>query len=363
MFLDDTACNLASLNVLTFFDSETKNFDIEAFRHGTRIWTIVLEISVLMASFPSEEIAELSYRYRTLGLGYANLGAMLMQSGIAYDSDRGRAVCAALSAIMTGESYATSAEMAAQMGAFPGYNDNKHDMLRVIRNHRRAAYDVARNKPAAETQGDYESLDIHPLGIDASQFTGHDPLTSTRLLETARDCWDRALSLGEMHGYRNAQTTVIAPTGTIGLLMDCDTTGVEPISPWSNSKSSPAVGYFKIANQSVRPALVNLGYTPEQIHDILRYSAWAPSPCTMRRMSTGMSLKEKGLTSEADLARRSKIQPARAVRNRLRLQRLVARGDTMKRLNIPESEWQGKNFKSAEKASVSPASRSTPPTT
>src|SRR5208282_1919688 len=200
----DTACNLASLNVLTFFDAEAKRFDIEAFKHGIRLWTIVLEISVLMASFPSEEIARLSYHFRTLGLGYANLGAMLMQAGIAYDSDKGRAICAAITAILTGQSYATSAEMAQQLGAFPGFAENEGDMLRVIRNHRRAAY-------GKEMKGAYESLDIKPVEIDPSQFSETDPLASRLLLANARECWDRAQGLGEKHGYRNAQTTVIAP--------------------------------------------------------------------------------------------------------------------------------------------------------
>src|SRR5439155_20154003 len=178
MFVDDTACNLASLNVLTFFDADHRQFDIEAFKHGVRLWTIVLEISVLMASFPSEEIARLSYKFRTLGLGYANLGAMLMQAGIAYDSDAGRALCAALTAILTGESYATSAEIAREMGAFPGYETNRDDMLRVIRNHRRAAYDSARIKAHGSAMGNYENLDILPVGIDHAQFTASDPLAS-----------------------------------------------------------------------------------------------------------------------------------------------------------------------------------------
>ncbi len=272
MFLDNTACNLASLNVLTFFDESTRSFDIEAYRHAIRIWTIVLEISVLMASFPSEEIARLSYRYRTLGLGYANLGAMLMQAGIPYDSDEARAVCGALTAVLTGESYATSAEMARELGTFAGYQDNKADMLRVIRNHRRAAYDVTRSDgPSRQRLGDFETLDIKPVGIDAHQFTQSHPLLSRQLLHTAQDCWDRALQLGERHGFRNAQVTVIAPTGTIGLLMDCDTTGVEPDFALVKFKKLAGGGYFKIANQSLRPALANLGYTAEQIHDIIKY--------------------------------------------------------------------------------------------
>ena len=271
MFLDDTACNLASLNVLTFFDPEARRFDVEGYKHAIRLWTIVLEISVLMASFPSESIARLSHEFRTLGLGYANLGATLMQAGIPYDSDKGRAICAALTAILTGESYAMSAEMARELGAFPGYQRNQNDMLRVIRNHRRAAYDVDRDARSRAAAGDYDALHIRPVGIDASQFADNDPMAPTSLLGAARECWDRALSLGERHGYRNAQTTVIAPTGTIGLLLDCDTTGVEPDFALVKFKKLAGGGYFKIANQSLRPALVNLGYEPHEIHDILQY--------------------------------------------------------------------------------------------
>ena len=271
MFLDDTACNLASLNVMTFYDAEHRLFDIEAFKHATRIWTIVLEISVLMASFPSEAIARLSYKYRTLGLGYANLGAMLMQAGIPYDSEKGRAICAALTAILTGESYAASAEMAAEMGAFPGYDENKSDCLRVLRNHRRAAYNVQHDEPARRLIGDYETLDIKPVGIDATQFNDADALCNRRLLSSARECWDRALKSAEKSGLRNAQTTVIAPTGTIGLLMDCDTTGVEPDFALVKFKKLAGGGYFKIANQSLRPCLANLGYSPKEIFEILSF--------------------------------------------------------------------------------------------
>ncbi|MFM8177989.1 MAG: vitamin B12-dependent ribonucleotide reductase, partial [Candidatus Kapaibacterium sp.] len=214
MFLDDTACNLASINLAHFVDEETGVFIVDDFRHTVRLWTMVLEISVLMAQFPSKKIAQLSYDYRTLGLGYANLGTILMTSGIAYDSPEALAYAGAITALMTGESYATSAEMARDLGAFARYDENKDDMLRVIRNHRRAAYDVASEE--------YEGLTITPVGVSESDCP------DTALLEAARKSWDRALSLGEEFGYRNAQVTVIAPTGTIGLVMDCDTTGIEP---------------------------------------------------------------------------------------------------------------------------------------
>ncbi len=271
MFLDDTACNLASLNVLTFFDSHTRSFDLEGFKHGVKLWTIVLEISVLMASFPSEAIARLSYKFRTLGLGYANLGAMLMQAGIPYDSEKGRALCAALTAILTGESYATSAEMSKELGSFPGYEENRADMLRVMRNHRRAAYNVQSDDGYRRGLGDYEALDIKPVGVDGAQFNANDSLASREMLLSAQECWDRALFLGEKHGYRNAQSTVIAPTGTIGLLMDCDTTGVEPDFALVKFKKLSGGGYFKIANQSLQPALENLGYSAEDVNGILKY--------------------------------------------------------------------------------------------
>ncbi len=301
MFLDDTACNLASFNVLTFFDAETGQFDLSGYQHAIRLWTIVLEISVLMASFPSEEIARLSYRYRTLGLGYANLGAMLMQAGIPYDSDKGRAICAALTAILTGESYATSAEMAGALGAFPGYLDNRADMLRVIRNHRRAAYDVAANASVRRELGQYEDLDIKPVGIDASQFSEDESLANPALLHAAREVWNRALAEGEKNGYRNAQTTVIAPTGTIGLLMDCDTTGVEPDFALVKFKKLAGGGYFKIANQSLRPSLVSLGYSPEQIGDILNYVTGTLTLDDAPYINT-QSLKLAGFTAD-DLAK------------------------------------------------------------
>ncbi|MGA7226996.1 MAG: vitamin B12-dependent ribonucleotide reductase [Acidimicrobiia bacterium] len=254
MFLDDTACNLASLNLVRFYDDAEGLFDIESYQHAIRLWTIVLEISVAMAHFPSREIAQGSYDYRTLGLGYANLGSLLMRQGIAYDSDAGRAIAGALTSILTGYSYATSAEIAEVTGPFPKFAENRESMLRVIRNHRRAAYD----------QHDFEDVSHKVMGIDPA-------LCDPDLLEAARTSWDLALERGEAHGYRNAQATVLAPTGTIGLLMDCDTTGVEPDFALVKFKKLAGGGYFKIANQSVAPALTRLGYTPGQITDVVEY--------------------------------------------------------------------------------------------
>ncbi len=278
MFLDNTACNLASLNLLKFYNAETGEFDLERYEHGIKLWTMVLEISVLMAAFPSKEIARLSYEYRTLGLGYANIGAMLMQAGIAYDSDEGRAICGALTAILTGRSYATSAQMAAEHGPFPGYHPNKDHMLRVIRNHRRAAYGVSRDTDIARDHelGDYEGLQIKPVPVDSYYLNeGSDEFrtlgNASDILRAARASWDDALKLGQEHGYRNAQTTVIAPTGTIGLLMDCDTTGVEPDFSLVKFKKLAGGGYFKIANQSLKPSLKHMGYDEQQVKDIISY--------------------------------------------------------------------------------------------
>ncbi len=278
MFLDNTACNLASLNLIKFYDSKTREFDLVRYEHGVKLWTMVLEISVLMAAFPSREIARLSYEYRTLGLGYANIGAMLMQAGIPYDSEEARALCGAISAILTGRSYATSAEMSAEHGPFPGYFRNREHMLRVIANHRRAAYGVPRDRDEAANHdlGNYQGLEIAPVPIDGDRIenpsanVGH-LNNASDLLRCARVAWDDALRLGKTHGFRNAQSTVIAPTGTIGLLMDCDTTGVEPDFALVKFKKLAGGGYFKIANQSLRPALDALGYDEEQVRDVLRY--------------------------------------------------------------------------------------------
>jgi ribonucleoside-diphosphate reductase alpha chain len=255
MFLDDTACNLASMNLLTFH--KDGRFDAEAYVHATRLWTVTLEISVLMAQFPSREIAQRSYDFRTLGLGYANIGGLLMNMGLGYDSDAGRALCGALTAVMTGVSYATSAEMAGELGAFPGYARNAAHMLRVIRNHRNAAY--------GKTDG-YEALAVKPVPLD------HASCPDQGLVALAKSAWDEALALGEKHGYRNAQATVIAPTGTIGLVMDCDTTGIEPDFALVKFKKLAGGGYFKIINRSVPAALETLGYGSAQIEEIIAYA-------------------------------------------------------------------------------------------
>ncbi len=261
MFLDNTACNLASANLRKFFNESDNSFDVKGFEYTVRLWTTVLEVSVLMAQFPSKEVAQLSYDYRTLGLGYANLGSMLMVSGIPYDSDEARGIAGAITAIMTGISYKTSAEIAGILGAFPRYEENREDMMRVMRNHRAAAYDAEQA---------YVGLSIKPQGIKAKDCPDY-------LLNAACKAWDDAVEYGEKYGYRNAQTTVIAPTGTIGLVMDCDTTGVEPDFALVKFKKLSGGGYFKIINQSVPQALANLKYTEAEQDAVIKYAVGAAS--------------------------------------------------------------------------------------
>ncbi|PJZ56118.1 vitamin B12-dependent ribonucleotide reductase [Leptospira barantonii] len=282
MFLDNTACNLASANLQKFVNLETLNFDVEGFRYLCRLWTIILEISVTMAQFPSKEIAELSYKFRTLGLGYANLGSILMILGIPYDSQEAMAITGAISSIMHMTAYATSAEMAKEQGPFAGYAKNKKHMLRVIRNHKRAAY----NAPS----GDYEGLTITPVGINPAFCPSY-------MLKAAQEDSDLALELGEKYGYRNAQVTVIAPTGTIGLVMDCDTTGIEPDFALVKFKKLAGGGYFKIINQSVPYGLKKLGYSPSEIEAIVNYCKGHATLNGAPIVNT-QALKEKGFTNE-----------------------------------------------------------------
>ena len=282
MFLDDTACNLASINLLQYRDAATGKFDIARYEHTVRLWTIVLEISVMMAQFPSKRIAELSYKYRTLGLGYANIGGLLMTSGISYDSDEGRAICGALTAVMTGIAYATSAEMAGELGPFPGYKPNAKNMLRVMKNHRRAAY--------GEAQG-YEALAVNPVPLKAEDCPDAEMITH------AKAAWDKAIELGEKNGYRNAQATVIAPTGTIGLVMDCDTTGIEPDFALVKFKKLAGGGYFKIINRAVPEALRTLGYSEHEIAEIEAYAVGHGTLDQAPAINPG-SLRAKGFGEE-----------------------------------------------------------------
>ncbi|MCG8441645.1 MAG: adenosylcobalamin-dependent ribonucleoside-diphosphate reductase, partial [Caulobacterales bacterium] len=258
MFLDDTACNLASLN-LRAFAADDGGFDAPAFAHACRLWTLVLDISVEMAQHPSRAIAERSHAYRTLGLGYANLGGLLMANAIAYDSDEARAAAGAITALMTGVGYRTSAEMAAALARFPAYGDNEIHISRVLRNHARAAY-------GEEDAEEYEGLNMPPTALDAAAcpFPG--------LAEAAAESWEAALEEAGEHGLRNAQISAIAPTGTIGLVMDCDTTGVEPDFALVKYKKLAGGGHFKIINRAVPEALKRLGYDAGAIEAITTYA-------------------------------------------------------------------------------------------
>ncbi len=282
LFLDNTACNLASFNLAHFFDAESQTFDVESFKHGIRIWTTVLEISVLMAQFPSKEIAQMSYEFRTLGLGYANIGSVLMTAGIPYESEEAYAFTGCITSIMNAEAYKTSAEMSKFLGSFPRYEINKQDMLRVVRNHRRAAFNAPENE--------YEKLTIKPKGINPEFAPAY-------LLAAARESSNESVEMGEKYGYRNAQTTLLAPTGTIGLLMDCATTGVEPDFALVKFKKLAGGGYFKIVNESVPMALRNLDYVEDQIEDIIKYMKGSGDIKNAPHINE-ISLKQKGFNDQ-----------------------------------------------------------------
>ncbi len=325
MFLDNTACNLASFNLRRFYDEEKNHFDVDGFQHMVRIWTIVLEISVLMAQFPSKEVAQLSYDYRTLGLGFANIGSLLMVKGIPYNSEEARGFAGAISAIMTGIAYKTSAEMAEHLGPFARYEENKEHMLRVMKNHRAAAYDA---------RDAYEGIEILPQGIKAEYCPDY-------LLSAATKAWDDAVQMGEKHGYRNAQATVIAPTGTIGLVMDCDTTGVEPDFALVKFKKLSGGGYFKIINQSIPLALENLGYSQKEITDIVNYAkghgTFAGAPFINHQ-----TLSEKGLIAD-DLKKLDKaVESAFEIGFVFNVYTLGE--ETMNRLGISPEEFYSPEF-------------------
>jgi len=326
LFLDNTACNLASLNLGTFYDDATGDFDLEGYKYAIRIWTMVLEISVTMAHFPSESIAQGSYDYRTLGLGYANLGSILMRMGIAYDSDEGRAIASALTAILTGYSYAMSAEMASVVGPFPLYHENTDSMLRVMRNHRRAAYGA--------DQSEYEAVGHTVVGIDQD-------VCPADMLAFAHDAWDTAVAQGGEHGYRNAQSSCLAPTGTIGLLMDCDTTGVEPDFALVKFKKLAGGGYFKIANQSLAPALARLGYDEAAISTIIDYVVGTMSLVSAPHVNIE-TLRAKGFTDE-DIAKIEATLPG-VFEIGFAFNQWTLGEETMLRLGFTAEEYNGLGF-------------------
>ena len=326
MFIDNTACNLASINLAHFYNLETQTFDTESFIHACRLWTAVLEISVLMSQSPSREIAEGTYKFRTIGLGYANIGSVLMTAGIPYDSAEAFALTGVITALMTGISYRTSAELAEILGAFPEYEKNKKDMLRVMRNHRRAAYRAANNE--------YEGLTIKPTGIDPAYCPEY-------LLKVARTSWDEAVELGEKYGYRNAQTTLLAPTGTIGLLMDCATTGVEPDFALVKFKKLAGGGYFKIVNEAVPQALKTLDYTEEQAQSIIDYLKGRATLKGAPHINE-VTLKEKGFTDE-DFEKIEK-NLAGAFELTFAFNVWTLGEETMKRLGFSQKQYEDFNF-------------------
>ena len=283
VFIDDTACNLASLNLVKFLNNDG-NFDAQRFADAARIWTATLEISVAMGQMPSKRIAEKNHGYRTLGLGYANLGTLLMRMGLPYDSEESFGWCGAINSLLTGSAYRTSAELAQNLGPFARFEANREPMLRVIRNHRRAAY--------AADPSEYEGLTVKPVTHMPTLFT-------QKTWALARKMWDDALSIGEVAGYRNSQVTVTAPTGTIGLVMDCDTTGIEPDFALVKFKKLAGGGYFKIVNQSVDAALHKLGYSQEQIDAIETYAKGTGTLDESPHINRA-TLKAKGFDDDSD---------------------------------------------------------------
>ncbi|MBI1977356.1 MAG: vitamin B12-dependent ribonucleotide reductase [Candidatus Omnitrophica bacterium] len=321
MFLNNTACNLASVNLMKFLNPDG-SFDVEGFRHACRIFIMAQEIIVDFGSYPTQMIAKNSHDYRTLGLGYANLGTVLMVNGIPYDSEEAIAIGGAITAIMTGHAYRVSAEMARSKSPFPGYMKNREPMLRVIGKHRDAAYKINKEK------------------------------CPSYLLKAAQEDWDEALAFGKRYGYRNAQTTVIAPTGTIGLLMDCDTTGVEPDFALVKFKKLAGGGYFKIVNQSVPLALRRLGYSDGEIKDIIEYVLGTASLKHAPWVNEN-ALKAKGFTDEDVAQIESKLAGVFELSHAFSA--WVLGEDTLKRLGFKPEEYKASNFNLLTAFGFSPA--------
>ncbi|MBN1699651.1 MAG: adenosylcobalamin-dependent ribonucleoside-diphosphate reductase [Spirochaetales bacterium] len=327
MFLDDSACNLASINLAGFYNRKKESLDIPALMHAISLWTVVLDISVGMAHYPGREIAQNSHDYRTLGLGFANLGTMLMLMGLPYDSREGRNVAAAVASLLTGRSYATSALLAREMGPYPRYEANKEHMLRVIRNHRRAA--------AGAHPDTYEGLGIAPKGLEKEGVP-------EELYEAAVEAWDTALEDGMKYGFRNAQVSAIAPTGTIGLVMDCDTTGIEPDFSLVKFKRLSGGGSLKIINTSIPPALKKLGYREKQIREIVRFclghGTLEGSPAISYE-----TLKEKGFTDEL-LGRIERLLPSAFSITHIFTEETIGGGWIDEHLDIPQAVRKAPGF-------------------
>ncbi len=319
MFLDDSACNLSSINLTKYIDADGK-FDIEAYRHTVRILILAQEILVDYSAYPTRGIAQNSHDYRPLGLGYANLGTLLMRLGFPYDGPQGRAMCGALTAIMTGEAYRASAEIASAKGPFAGFDKNRQPMLRVMNKHREAVGEIGRRAGYANES----ELDI-----------------PRELLDAAALCWDEAIAYGERFGYRNAQTSVLAPTGTIGLLMDCDTTGIEPDFALVKFKKLAGGGYFKIVNQSVPGALRSLGYSEAETSEIVAYvsgtNTFTGAPHASRQWLLAKGLRENEI-AKAEVALPGVFHVSQA------LATWVIGEATLKRLGIAVEEYKTPGF-------------------
>ncbi len=314
MFLDDSACNLASINLMKFLNDDG-TFDVTGYRHACKIFITAQEILVDYSSYPTQTIAQNSHDYRPLGLGYANLGTLLMVKGIPYDSEKASAICSALTAITTGHAYRTSAEIAKHKGPFPGYAINQEPTLRVMKKHRDAAHKIS------------------------------DKLCPSEMLTAAKEDWDEVVRLSEKYGVRNAQATVIAPTGTIGLLMDCDTTGIEPDFSLVKFKKLAGGGYFKIVNQSVPRALQNLGYREDQVRDIVTYVTGTLTLDGAPHINSA-TLKERGFTDE-DLEKIESQIPG-VFELQFAFNKWALGEDTLKRLGFKEEEYNDFNFNMLE---------------
>ncbi len=336
MFLDDTACNLASLNLLKFYNTKTNKFETDKFIHACELWTIALEISVLMAQFPSKQIAQRSFDYRTLGLGFANLGALLMVQGISYDSDEARELAGVISALMGGTAYKISALLAKEHGSFKYFEKNKKSMLEVVGNHL-----------AAVESGDFSNLSKKPDILSKKILMSKYP----ELFNAAKESWEQALRLGIKHGYRNAQVTVVAPTGTIGLLMDCDTTGIEPDFALVKFKKLAGGGYFKIINQSVPLALKNLKYKTSEIKKIIQYALGSGSFKNAPHLDMQFLIK-LGFTKNIIQKMEQSLANAMDI-NFIFSEAVLSRDFLLNKLNINESELNNLDFNLLEHLGLS----------
>lgn len=315
----DTACNLASLNLLKFYDYETGKFDIESFRWAVHLWITTLEITVYMAQLPSQKVARNVWALRHLGLGYCNIGALIMTMGVPYDSDEGRGWIGAISAILGGQSHITSAQLAAELGPYAEFKNNEEAHLRKISNHRAAAYDRVK----------FDGLSTEPMRLRNSELPEY-------IVEAAKECWDEAQKLATRHGLRNAHCNNIAPTGTISILMSADTTGIEPDFALVKFKNLAGGGYFCLVNQSVKPALLSLGYEEKIADDIIQYIVGTRT-LKGAPVINDRTLKKKGLSKESVDALEAAL--AGAFRFEFVFNASVISEEDLKKMEVPEESW------------------------